>query len=191
MRQGQKQTIKLNRTYYLSPTIIEWIDLFSRKELRDIVISSLKYCIQNKGLNVYCYCIMTNHLHMIVNCNEPFQLSETIRDFKRHIATECFKWISHNQESRREWMIPIFENAGINDPKNKSVKVWQSGNQAIELYNPEFTWTKVLYVHNNPVKAGWVNKPENWIYSSASNYMEEESILPEVIRINTPVNFKY
>jgi REP element-mobilizing transposase RayT len=132
---------------------------------------------------------MTNHLHMIVNCNEPFQLSDVIRDFKRFTSTACFEWIQRNPESRREWMTDIFLKAGNKDPKNKVIKLWQSGNHAIELYNPKFTWTKVCYIHNNPVKAGFVNSPEDWKYSSASNYLELPSVLPEVIRITPPLNY--
>lgn len=80
-RQGIKQNIKSNKSYFITPTVIGWIDVFTRKEIRDIVIESLRYCHYHKGLNVYAYCIMSNHIHLIVNCNEPFQLKDTIRDY--------------------------------------------------------------------------------------------------------------
>jgi REP element-mobilizing transposase RayT len=80
MRQGIKHNIKENNSYYLTMTVVRWVDLFSRKSQRDLFISSLKYCIQEKGLNFYAYCVMTNHIHLIVNCNEPHHLRDTIRD---------------------------------------------------------------------------------------------------------------
>ena len=70
-----------------------------------------------------------------------------------------------------------FRKAGSDDPKNKTYKVWKSGNHAIELYSEKFTWEKVNYIHQNPVRAGWVNNQEDWLYSSAPNYAETEIIL--------------
>jgi len=158
-------------------TIVEWVDIFSRKEQRDIIINSLSYCIKSKGLNVYAYCIMTNHIHLIVNCNEPFELKDTIRDFKKFTSKQIISEIKNGTESRKEWLLTIFRKAGSDDPKNKTYKVWKSGNHAIELYSEKFTWEKVNYIHQNPVRAGWVSNQEDWLYSSAPNYAETEIIL--------------
>jgi len=60
-------------------------------------------------------------------------------------------------------------------------KFWKTGNHAIELNSEKFLWDKIHYIHNNPVEEKFVAKPEYWLYSSASNYIEDESILPEVV----------
>ena len=181
MRQGVKHTIKYNGSYYLTITVFGWIDLFTRIELRDIIIDSLKYCIKQKGLNVYAYVIMSNHLHLIVNCNEPFQLKDTIRDFKKFTSKAIIAEIENGSESRKEWLLSMFLNAGAASKENKTNKVWQSGNHALELYSEYFVWQKVNYIHNNPVKAKIVLKPEEYLYSSAQNYLDyEEVILKEV-----------
>ncbi len=79
-------------------------------------------------------------------------------------------------------MLNLFSFVGRNDKKNKDFKFWQTGSHAIELHNEGFVWDKVNYIHNNPVKDGFVEKAEDWRYSSASNYLEKEnSILNEVI----------
>lgn len=184
MKQGVKHTIKKNCSYYVTMTVVDWIDIFSRQNHRDVVISSLQYCIKNKGLNVYAFCLMTNHLHMIVNCNEPFQLHDVIRDFKRFCVKKIIEQIKEEPESRREWLLKAFSEAGENYSRNKYVKFWQTGNHAIELYNEAFVWRKMKYIHNNPVKAKLVRKPEDWIYSSASNYILGEGILEEVCRLD-------
>ncbi|NEN24686.1 transposase [Cryomorpha ignava] len=189
-RQGIKQNIKNNTSYFITPTVIGWIDIFTRREIRDIVIESLRYCHYHKGLNVYGYCIMSNHLHLIVNCNEPFQLRDTIRDFKRHTSSTIFQWIMGNPESRRDWMTGLFTGAANEDIKSKNIKIWQTGNHAIELINEQFTWRKVLYIHDNPVRAGLVSNPEDWIYSSARNYIEKEAVFEEVSCLPPPLNFK-
>jgi len=184
MRQGIKHNIKENKSYYLTMTVVRWVDLFSRKSQRDLFISSLKYCIHKKGLNVYAYCMMTNHVHLIVNCNEPHQLRDTIRDLKKFTAKAAVQEIINGKESRREWLIELFKKEGELDPKNKTYKVWQSGNHAIELYSAKFTWDKINYIHRNPVEAGFVKYPDQWLYSSARNYAEKDDlILEEVICI--------
>ena len=167
-------------------TIVDWVDIFTRKNMRDIIINSLRYCIKEKGLNVYAYCIMSNHIHLIVNSNEPFQLKDTIRDFKKFTSKSIITDILNRVESRREWMLSIFKKAGLNDPKNKTYKVWQTGSHALELFSEKFTWEKVNYIHQNPVRAGLVERQEDWLYSSAPNYADKELILLEEVSCLTP-----
>jgi REP element-mobilizing transposase RayT len=187
MKQGVKHTIKENKSYFLTITIVEWVDIFTRKRYSDLVVNSLKHCIAEKGLNVYAYVIMTNHLHLIANCNEPFQLKDTIRDFKKFTAKAIIKSVEGSIESKRKWMLKIFQDAAAKSKKHKMYKVWKTGNHAIELYNEKFSWIKINYIHQNPVKAGFVKKPSHWIYSSASNYEEKNHVvLPEVERITPP-----
>jgi len=180
MKQGVKHTIKKNTSYFLTLTIFGWIDVFTRKNHKEAVIESLRYCIKNKGLNVYCFCLMPNHLHMIVNCNEPFELKDTIRDFKKFSSKQIINQILLEPESRREWMLNEFSKAAEVSQKHKSYKFWQVGNHAIELYSDKFLWDKINYIHNNPIEEGFVNNDFEWKYSSASNYHEKESILAEV-----------
>ncbi len=180
---GVKQTIKKNSSYFLTLTVVGWIDVFTRKNHKDAIIESLRYCISNKGLNVYSYCLMTNHLHLIVNTNTPHELKDVIRDFKRHTSKTIIEQIKNAPESRREWMLREFEKAGIESTKHKNYKFWQTGNHAIELFNERFLWDKINYIHNNPLEEGFVDRPEDWNYSSASNYQEKESLLPEVQRL--------
>lgn len=169
-------------------TIVEWADIFSRKEQRDIIVDALNHCISEKGLNVYAYCIMTNHIHFIVNCNEPYQLKDTIRDFKKFTSKAIVQEVKNGEESRRTWLLELFEKAGGETTKNKMYKVWQTGNHAIELYSQKFTWDKVNYIHQNPVKASFVKRAEDWTYSSASNYNDSElNVLEGVVCITAPV----
>ncbi len=189
MEQGVKQNIKFNKSYFLTITVEGWVDVFTRDIYRNIIIDSLRFCIYKKGLNVYAYVVMSNHIHMIANCNEPFQLQETIRDFKKFTAKRILAQIENGNESRKEWMLDLFSSFGQESQRHKKFKFWKSGNHAIELYNSRFTWNKVNYIHQNPVRANLVNKPTDWKYSSASNYIESESLVPEIILITPPLNY--
>lgn len=76
--------------HFITPTVVDWIDVFTRQSYRDIVIESLDYCIANKGMILYGYVIMSNHIHMIVQSEEG-KLSDLIRDFKKYTAKKFLK----------------------------------------------------------------------------------------------------
>ncbi len=177
MRSSVKHTIKTDKAYYLTMTVVNWVDVFSRKSHRDAIIDSLKHCADQKGLVIFAYVIMTNHIHLIVNTNEPFLLKDTIRDFKKFTSKKITEQIEEDPESRREWMLPIFLMNAANSKKHKEYKFWHGGNHAIEFFSEKFVWDKINYIHNNPVRAGFVKEPQEWLYSSAKNYYGLENIL--------------
>ncbi len=94
--------------YFVTSTITEWVDLFTRSDYCNVVIDSLKYCQKNKGLVIHAWCIMPSHLHMIISSNSESLLSETLRDFKRFTSVEIVKTIEIINESRKEWISNIF-----------------------------------------------------------------------------------
>ena len=183
MQQGQKQNIKSDKAYYITMTVVGWLDVFTRKNHRDVLIESLKYCQKEKGLIIYAYVIMSNHIHMIVQTSEPHQIKDTIRDFKKFTSKKILFQIQNEPESRREWMLKIFEDEAEQSKKHKTYKFWQVGNHAIEVFTEKFIWDKINYIHENPVRAGLVKQQWDWVYSSASNYQDEESVLEEVLKI--------
>jgi len=177
MKQGVKHSIKSDKAYFLTLTVVDWIDVFARKNHRDAIIESLSYCQKEKGLVVFAYVIMTNHIHLMVNTNEPFLLKDTIRDFKKFTAKKILNQIQNEPESRREWMLKLFSDKAASSEKHTNFKFWQEGNHAIELFSEKFVWDKINYIHMNPVRAGFVKEPHEWLYSSAPNYYGFESIL--------------
>lgn len=87
--------------YYLTLQVIAWVDVFSRKNHRDIIINSLDYCRKEKGLQIYAYVIMTNHVHLLTMAKEA-NLSNVIRDFKKFTASQILKAIATEPESRKD-----------------------------------------------------------------------------------------
>jgi len=157
--------------YFLSFATVGWIDVFTRRIYKDILIDSLDFCIKNKGLSLFCYVIMSNHLHLIAKAQDGFELSGIIRDFKKFTSKRIIKTIEENPvESRSKWMLSIFKKAGEYNSNNKFYQFWQQDNHPIELYTKEVIDQKIEYIHNNPVKEGYVSNPEDYLYSSARNY---------------------
>src|ERR1035441_4472191 len=143
--QGLHRTIKSDKTYFLTSTVVDWIDVFTRKNHKLAIIESLKHCQENKGLNIFAWCLMPSHLHLLVNTEPEFELSDVMRDFKKFTSKKITKHIEEQPESRREWMLNRFEYTGKFNPKIKNYKFWQDGNHAIEVYSPAVTWQKITY----------------------------------------------
>ncbi|CAG0954574.1 hypothetical protein FLAV_00373 [Flavobacteriales bacterium] len=162
--------------YYLTFTVVDWIDVFTRKCYKDLLLDSLEYCQKEKGLVIHAYVIMSNHMHCILS-SKTGKLSDTIRDFKSHTSKQIVNSIQEDAESRREWMLLLFERKGLKNIRNKSYQFWQQSNHPIELHTNHFIDQKLEYIHNNPVKTGWVEKPEEYLYSSAKNYAGEKGLI--------------
>lgn len=162
-------------SYYFTLTIVGWIDLFSRQIYRDILLDSLRYCQQHKGLLLYAYVVMTNHVHLIAATEEGHDLVETIRSLKKHTAKKLLEAIEKEPESRREWLLYLLGYFG--KQVKQAHQVWQHDNHPIEVWSTKVILQKINYIHLNPVRAGFVIEPEHWIYSSASNYLYGTGIL--------------
>lgn len=157
--------------HFVTATVVQWIDVFTRKDYKDIVIDSLKYCQEQKGLCIYGWVIMSNHLHLIVSCKEGFELSDVLRDFKKFTSTQIVNAIENNtKESRKNWLLWLL--------KNKSdITFWQPGNHPEEIRSLDFFRQKLNYIHNNPVRSGIVDKEEEYIYSSARDFYNKKGLL--------------
>ena len=170
--------------HFITFAVVGWVDVFTRKDYRDIVLESIRHCQKEKGLLLHAWCIMSNHLHLIVAAKEN-NLSDILRDFKKFTSKQIIKAIQNNeQESRREWMLEIFKKAGETNGRNSEYQFWRQDNQPKELYSPSFVFQKLNYIHNNPVEAGIVDKPEEYLYSSARDYKQTKKCgLLEVVFI--------
>ena len=161
--------------HFLTFTIMGWIDVFSRQRYRDIILDSLKYCQQNKGLLVGGYVIMTNHIHTIWTAQNE-NLSDIIRDFKTFTSKALTKNMVEEPESRRDWLDYMFKFYAKGSNKNDLYKFWTNDNHPEIIYTKDFLLTKLNYIHQNPVRAGFVTEPEHFLYSSASNYTNGNGI---------------
>lgn len=165
--------------YFITTTVVWWIDAFTRKELAEIVVDSLAYCQKEKGLLIYAWCLMPNHLHLIVSAEEGKNLSDIMRDFKKFTAKKIIATIKEINESRT-WMLNKFEFAARIHPKNKEIKFWQDGFHPIILFSNYFMDQKLNYIHQNPVKANIVSDESYYVYSSAIDYSGGKGLLEVV-----------
>jgi REP element-mobilizing transposase RayT len=117
---------------------------------------------------------MSNHIHLIANSVNG-NLREIIRDIKKYTSKKIIATINNLPESRREWMLNRFKFNASHLKANKNYQVWTHENHAVVLYSNKFFKEKIDYIHNNPIRAGIVEKPEDYLYSSARNYSSLEA----------------
>lgn len=164
--------------YFVTDTVVDWVDIFTRPIFKHIIIASLQYCQKEKGLIIYAWVLMTNHMHMIVGSDGVNKVSDIMRDFKKFTSKEILSTLLlESTESRQEWMLNRFEYAGKNDKKIKNYKFWQDGNDAQGIYLNDYFNQKLNYIHQNPVKAELVSRPEDYRYSSAIDYAGGKGLL--------------
>ena len=162
--------------HFLTFTVTDWVDVFSRKIYKDIIIESLTFCQKNKGLEMYAYVIMSNHIHLIIG-SKFGKLSELVRDLKSYLAKTIINKIKEGPESRADWMLKRFEFAAKSNSRNSGYQFWRYSNHPEEVFTEKFLWTKINYIHMNPVRAGIVSKASEYLYSSASNYVHGKRLI--------------
>jgi len=167
--------------YFVTFTIVDWVDVFTRPVYKQLIIDSLSYCQQQKGLDVHAYCLMSNHLHLLVSARALADLPGIVRDFKKYTNKQLIRLISEENESRRDWMLYRFKyNAKYNN-RVQDYKVWQDGYHGIACTYSEILLQKLEYIHDNPVKAGIVAEPSHYLHSSAIDYEGGKGLIDIVL----------
>ena len=173
-----------DKLYFVTFTVIQWLDVFTRRLYRDIFLDSLRYCQKHKGLELCAYCIMPSHVHLIIGRHGDPPLDGIVRDIKKYTSVKIIEAIRTNpQESRRELLLWLFERAGNRNNNNKKYQFWQQHYHPVELNTNSSLDQRLEYLHNNPVEAGIVLSPEHYLYSSAINYAGLPEKLIEVILV--------
>ena len=176
---GRKYVIRSQEHFYfVTFTVVYWLDIFTRLEYKNIFLDSIRHCQKEKGLLVGAWCIMTNHVHLAIGSNGKNKLEEIIRDLKSYTSRQIRKYMENNpHESRREWMLEMMKKAGEENSANKDFQLWMQHNHPIELSSNHILQQRVDYIHNNPVKAGFVHNPADWLHSSARDYEGRKGLI--------------
>ena len=163
--------------YFLTLTAVEWVDVFTRREYKQVIVDSLGYCQQHKGLELFAWCLMPSHLHLLVRAAEGYVLGPIIRDFKKFTTKTIIRLLLEGGESRREWLLHKFAYAAKFLHRVESHKLWQDGSHAIECTSVAFILQKLHYLHHNPVEDWTVSEPEHYLFSSARDYAGHRGLL--------------
>jgi len=161
--------------HFLTATVNHWLPLFTRPQTVDIVLDSWRFLQQTADFKLYGYVILENHLHLIAASDD---LSHDMQRFKSYTAKTI---IAHLEQQRSEKMLELLAFFKRFHKTESRYQVWEEGNHPQLIESEAVMRQKLDYIHQNPVKRGYVERPEHWRYSSARNYLGQEGLI-EVVR---------
>ncbi len=156
-------------------TILNWLPIFTRKESVEILLDSLKYLQKKENLKLYAYVILENHIHLIVQSDD---VAKSMRHFKSFTAKALLNLL---QKENAQTLLKQFQFYKKSHKSDKTYQLWQEGYQPKLIQTDTMMLSKIQYIHENPVKRGYVDDAIHWRYSSARDY-EGVSGLIEVER---------
>ena len=161
--------------YFLTCTIVGWQAVFTRSEAVQIIFDSWIFLKKEKGFRLYAYVVLENHLHLIASAPE---LANAVKSFKMYTARQIIDLL----ESQSAKVLLRQLRALKRRHKTESdYQVWEEGSMPKQIESDEMMLQKLEYIHNNPVKRGYVDEPVHWRYSSVRTYAE----LPGLVQVIT------
>ena len=168
--------------YFISFAVVCWLDVFTRNTYKDLFIESLVFCQKNKGLEIHAWCIMSSHVHLVFRSIKGQKPELLIGDLKRFTSKIIVKSIQENpRESSKEFLLDFFKKEAEKSSNVKNYQFWRHDNKPIELWSNKVIQQKIEYVHNNPVAEGLVYKAEDYVYSSALDYADENGLIEDIV----------
>ena len=168
--------------YFVSFAVVEWLDVFTRNEYKNILVDSLNYCVKEKGMEIYSWVIMTNHVHLVFRSIGKRKPEQLLGDFKRFTGKKIVDAIKNNpRESRKEVFLHQFNKSANASSNVRESQFWRHDNKPIELWSNKVIFQKIKYIHDNPVNEGLVFRPEQYQYSSAVDYNDEKGKVDGVV----------
>jgi len=173
MGRSRYRITEQDRPHFLTCTVLHWIPVFTRPDTVSIIIESLRFLI-NTGVKVYAYVILENHLHLIL---QSPSLQRDISRFKSFTAANLIHYLDEKGIHTILEQLAFYKKAHKGD---RAYQFWQEGSHPEMIQNIEMLRQKVEYIHQNPVKRGYVEHSEHWRYSSARDYAGGEGLLEVV-----------
>jgi REP element-mobilizing transposase RayT len=170
------------RSYLCTCACTLWLPLFNAgPHYFQIVLDSLRFCRQSKGLTLHAYVLMIDHLHLIVRHED---ISALMRDFKSWTSRQIRQQI---EQEKRTDLLRLLEMSAPHGGSPQEYKVWQDGFHPKGIESDTMLLQKIQYVHNNPVRKGFVAAPEDWRFSSARNYLAGDNSILEIDTVESLV----
>ena len=148
----------------MTATLRNFTPLFLDKEIVSFVLRSLDYLRNNKGLKIYAYVVMPEHIHFIGSCKG--KITTIVGDFKRFTSREIARYMEINNPM-------LFEKVKADAYKGQNYAIWQETFRSEVIYEKKFLEQKINYTHNNPVRRGLVANAGDWTYSSFNQIMSD------------------
>ena len=159
--------IPIHYPSFFTATILEWKPLLQQDNFKDIVINSLKFLVKDNRVEIFGFVIMKNHIHLIWRIKNEHQSIKVQQSFMKYTSQTMIKELRNNHPK-------VLEHFKVN-AKDRVYQIWERNSLSIELRSNETFFQKLDYIHQNPIKAKLVEKAEDYYYSSASLYLNNNT----------------
>ncbi len=169
---SENNTYSKQYGYFITFNTVDWVDVFIRPVYKQVIVHTLNHFIDNKGLNLFAWCLMTNHLRLVAQAKDGFEIPEIEKEFKTFTTNKILEALDTEPETRRDWMMKRFENVGSILTLNKKFHVWQNTNNPvfIDMKKTDQLIDHISFIHENPVRDRFVDSASEYPYSSARDY---------------------
>ncbi len=157
--------------HFLTMTVVEWIPLFANPEVAATVIESLRFLQKERRMILYAYVVMEHHIHLIASSPE---LGKRAKEYKSYTARVIIDYL---EERKSVSLLGKLHRAKLNHKMKCKYQLWQEGSHPEEICSEKMLIQKIEYIHNNPVRRGYVDEPQHWRYSSARDYEGKEGLI--------------
>jgi putative transposase len=157
--------------HFLTATVNNWLPIFTRPETMNIVLDSWRYLQQTSHFEIFGYVILENHLHLVARSED---LKPDVQRFKSYTAKEILAYLQAENATRLLRQLELLKRPHKTE---STYQVWEEGSHPQIISSEEVLRQKLEYIHQNPVKRGYVDLAEHWRYSSARNYAGQEGLI--------------
>ena len=171
MPRSRYHVVHPQHPHFITATVNNWLPLFTRPETMDIVLDCWRFLQLNNNLEIFGYVILENHLHLIARSTD---INRDIRRFKSYTAREIVAYLEKQKSVHLLRLLAFFKRK---HKVESTYQVWEEGNHPQVITREEVLRQKLDYIHQNPIKRGYVDAPEHWRYSSARNYAGQAGLI--------------
>ncbi|HVP09644.1 MAG TPA: transposase [Phycisphaerae bacterium] len=161
--------------YFCTITVLDWTPVFIESRYIDPLLELLSFCRLKKGLRLFAFVVMPNHLHLIAAADD---LHAMMRDFKRFTSRTIHeRLLADGRHTVLAWLEQAAQRARR---QREEFSFWEDGFHPQAICTAAVLQQKLRYLHDNPVRKGLVSAPEDWKYSSAAWYAGGREVSIEV-----------
>ena len=171
MARTRYKIINNEQPHFVTCTVINWLPIFGNPEIVNIILDSLRFLQEHNRITIYAYVIMEHHLHLVASSSD---LSKEIGDFKSFTARTIIDFLKRD---KNQFILKQLKKLKLSHKKDRTYQLWQEGSHPQLIQGDKMMCQKIEYIHNNPVKHGYVDEAIHWRYSSARNYEGREGLI--------------
>ena len=161
--------------YFMTNSVVAWLPVFSYPEFANIILESWRFLQSQRNIDILAWVILENHLHWI---GIGPRLSQRVGEFKSFTATSILKLMD---VKGTKTLLQELEYYKLRHKGDQEHQLWQEGSHPQIIESDERMWQKIEYIHNNPLRRGYVDDPVHWRYSSARSYAGMAGLIDVIV----------